>query len=281
MSNLYNTTKHYHLLLMLLVMFVFTPNIISAKRSTKSSITSETLFSIMENRADTINSIIVEATLINSSVTKEVKLAIKSPDKFAIIFDDNTVGVYFNGINLWFYIKKINEAFYYFSNSKNSMLSYLSMINPKEIFTSLTKKTLLSLFEVQLTNTSVIKSDELNGKKLVHYTLKFTPKMKAMFKQVFSVGYYYMVFSNENYLPVSVSEFSVSGKKRGELIVKQYKINEKIDDKLFNFTPPVGIVLTPISVILARKLEEYGKLVITKMSDFSNRLQKNIMDWSF
>lgn len=281
MSKLNSKSKSCFFVFILFSLFVLFPAIVNAKKNTKSSICAETIFSTMENRADNINTIIVEATLKDSRMNKEVKLAIKSPNKFAIIFDDNTVGVYFNGTNLWFYIKRINEAFYYFSKAKNSILSYLPMINPKKLFTSLTKKTLFSLFEVKLTDTSIIKSDTSKGKKLVHYTLKFTPKMKTLFKQVFSVGHYYMVFSNHSYLPVRVSEFSALGIKRGELIIKQYRIDEKIDEKVFNFTPPIGVVLTPISVILARKLEEYGNLVATKMSNYSDKLKQNIMDWSF
>lgn len=282
MTCVYKQIKHLnHQLLQCVICMILITNFGFTHQSKQSSITAETLFSTMENRADRINSIIVEATLVNTAVTKSVKLAIKSPDKFAIIFDDNTIGVYFNGTNLWFYIKRINEAFYYFSNSKSSILSYLPLFNPKKMFTRLTKKTLFSLFDVVLTNTSVVKRDTSTGKKLVHYTLKFTPKMKTIFRQVFSVGYYYMVFSNDNYLPIKVSEFSPLGSKRGELTVKKYRINEIIDDKLFNFTPPVGVVLTPMSVILARKLEELGQLVATKLSNVTNKFKKNIMDWSF
>lgn len=264
-------------------LFVISHSFISSAKTIQydSSITAASLFTIMETKAEDINSIVVDVSLSENTASTAVELIIKSPDKFAIIFNDNSAGVYFNGSSLWFYISKINEAFYYFGDSKTSYLSYLPMLSPKKLFTALTKRTLFSLFNVKLTNTKLISSNKKTGKKLVYYTLKFTPKMKTAFKQIFSIGYYFMVLSNKTYLPVEASEYSPTGAKRGHLIVKKYSINEKIDDKIFNFSPPEGTILTPISVILARKIEEYSGLLTKKISSYANKLKNKVMNWSF
>jgi outer membrane lipoprotein-sorting protein len=241
----------------------------------------ETLFNTMEARTEKIDSIEVDVRLSNSLCEKEVSLLIKGPNKFAINFKDGSIKTYFNGKNLWIYIASINEAFYHSSTAKKSYFSYFSWFKPAKIFTNLTRKTLFTLFKVTLVNQ--VKTKEINkfGKPFSEYTLKFDPKIKSVFKQVFGVGHYHMTFSSKNYLPVSVEEFSPKGHSRGKLIVKSYKINQKIDDKEFEFKAPPGTTLVPISVVLAQKLEECGKFITEKLTNAAEEMKNKFMNWSF
>ena len=241
----------------------------------------KTLFNTMEARTEKIDSIEVNVELCNSLFKKEVKLLIKGPDKFAIDFKDGSIKTYFNGKNLWIYIESIKEAFYHSSASEKSYFSYWSWFKPARIFTNLTRKTLFTLFDVTLVKQHQTKELNKHGKPIVEYTLKFVPKIRSVFKQVFGVGHYHMTFSSKNYLPVSVEEFCPKGKSRGKLTVKSYLINEKIDDKKFEFKAPPGTTLVPISVVLAQKLEECGKFITEKLTNAAKKMKNKFMNWSF
>ncbi len=246
-----------------------------------TAITAENLFSIMESRTEKIDSITVDVLLENSLASKTVSLSIKSPDKFSIEFDDGSIKTFFNGKDLWIYLAAINEVFYYSATKDNSVLSYLPWINPKRIFTNLTRNTLFSLFILDLIKKEVKVKKTDSSPAVVEYTLKLTPRIESVFKQVFDVGHYYMVFSSENWLPVGVSEFAPNGLLRGTLRVKKYEINHEIDDSFFNFNPPEGTPMIPLSVVFAQKIEEYSAFIVKKFSDAAQKMKSNILNWSF
>ncbi len=238
-------------------------------------ITAEKLFDTMEKRTEKIDAMSAKVELSNQHASKAVTLSIKNPDKFAIEFDDGSVMAFFNGQNLWIYVKVINEVFYHFSESQGFMASYLGWFSPKKIFTSLTRKTLFSLFEV-----SLIKS-ETQDDGCTYHTLKFVPKMKSVFKTVFEVGYYHMVFSTSNYLPVEVVEFDDKGKERGCLKVLEYRLNEHLPDSYFDYQPPASALMVPITVVLAQKIEESATAIVDRLREAAGKFTDSLWNWSF
>ncbi len=235
----------------------------------------EDLFDKMEKNTDNIQAMSALVELKNSAASKQVTLSVKNPDKFAIVFADSTVSAHFNGQRLWIHVKTINEVFYHFADSQVFSASYFSLINPKKIFTNLTRKTLFSLFNIS----PVSQEKDKDGSTL--FTMKFVPRMKSVFKQIFNVGYYVMVFSDKNYLPVVVVEFDQSDKERGRLIVLEYRLNQEIADEEFNFVPPEGVVMVPITVVLAQKIEEYARSVVDRIGQAAESLKRSLLDWSF
>ncbi len=239
------------------------------------SITAEKLFDTMEKRSEKINAMSARVELSNQHASKTVMLSIKNPDKFAIEFDDGSVMVFFNGQNLWIYVKAINEVFYHFSESQGFMASYFGWFSPKKIFTSLTRKTLFSLFEV-----SLIKS-ERRDESCTYHTLKFVPKMQSVFKTVFEVGHYHMVFSTANYLPVEVVEFGGDGIERGRLKVLEYKLNEFLPASYFDYKPPASAAMVPITVVIAQKIEESANVIVDRLREAAGKLTDSLWNWSF
>ena len=243
--------------------------------ASEKSMTVESLFDIMEKRTEKINAMSARVELSNKHASKIVTLSIKNPDKFAIEFDDGSVMAFFNGQNLWIYVKVINEVFYHFSESQGFMASYTSWFSPKKMFTSLTRKTLFSLFEV-----SLLKSEN-RGDSFTYYWLKFVPKMKSVFKTVFEVGHYHMIFSTSNYLPVEVVEFDDKGKERGRLKVIEYKLNDLLPDSYFDYIPPESAAMVPITVVLAQKIEESAKAIVERLREAAGKLTDRLWNWSF
>lgn len=239
--------------------------------------TADSLFDQMEKRTEKINSLVVEVVLQNKLHEKNCRLLIQNPDKVAIEFDDQSIQALFNGKKLWLKIAEIKEVFYHFSDSGNSFLSYIPLFNPARLFTNLTRKSLFSLFHVAL----IKQERDDDNSSFTSYTLKFVPKMKTVFREVFSVGHYLMVFSDENYLPVKVFEFDPDGNERGRLLVKKYRVNEKIPAESFEFTPPPGYALVPFSVVFAQKLEECGDFLFKKIGEAAENMKKTILDWGF
>ncbi|MGM0598593.1 MAG: LolA family protein [Candidatus Rifleibacteriota bacterium] len=236
----------------------------------------ERLFDLMEKQTAKIKSIRVDVLLENVLHKKKCSLSIMSPDKFAIEFDDSSIEVFFNGSKLWLKIAEIKEVFYHFAAPDNSWWSYVSFFNPRNIFTNLTRKTLFTLFKIKL-----IKTFKSEDEKKTYYILKFTPKMKTVFREVFEVGYYNLRFSDSNYLPDQVIEFDSEGDERGRLNVIQYKINIPIPAKRFEFTPPPDYSLVPLSVVFAQKLEECGNLIIKKFQNSASSMKDAVLNWGF
>jgi outer membrane lipoprotein-sorting protein len=241
-----------------------------------ATITADTLFDQMEKKTGAINSIRVDVLLENNLHRKNCRLLIMNPDKFAIEFDDSSIQAVFNGKKLWLKIAEIKEVFYHFADSDSSLLSYIPLFNPAKIFTNLTRKSLFSLFNVTL-----IKQEKDAEGKITFYTLKFVPKMKSVFKEVFSIGHYLMIFSDETYLPVRVVEFDPKGDERGRLTVIKYHLNEDIPAQNFEYTPPPGYTLIPFTVVFAQKLEECGKFLVNKIEEAAKKMKKTILDWGF
>lgn len=241
-----------------------------------ASATANSLFDLMEKRTESITSIRVDVVLENKLHKKNCRLLIMNPDKFAIEFDDSSIQAVFNGKKLWLKIAELKEVFYHFSDSNSSILSYIPLFNPAKIFTNLTRKSLFSLFYVSLIEQ---KTDPAGGKTF--YTLKFVPKLKTIFKEVFSIGYYQMIFSDETYLPVEVIEYDPLGNERGRLQVKKYHLNEKIPAASFEFTPPPGYAMVPFTVVFAQKIEQYGDYLANKIGEAAKKMKQTILDWSF
>lgn len=247
----------------------------SAESDVIASFTAESLFDIMEKHTEKIEAMAAKVQLQNAAGTKAVTLSVKNPDKFAIIFADESIKAFFNGQKLWVHVVSINEVFYHFSESPGLLASYFTWLNPKKLFTNLTRKTLFSFFKVEP------QRSENTGAGDVLYYLKFTPKMEAVFKKIFDVGYYQMIFSSRNYLPVEVIEFNQIGVERGRLKVLEYKLNAELADSYFDFSVPEGAVMVPMTVVLAQKLEEYASAILEKLGNAAENLKKSIIDWSF
>jgi outer membrane lipoprotein-sorting protein len=233
------------------------------------------LFDAMEKKTDRIEAVSALVELTNSTSRSQVTLSVKSPDRFSIVFADESVKVCFNGQKLWIYVKAINEVFYHFSETQGSVASYFSLINPKKIFTSLTRKTLFSLFDVIPLKKQTLADGSTN------FYLKFVPRMRSVFREVFSVGFYEMVFSDKSYLPVEVIEYDQCNLERGRLKVIDYRLNGEIADGEFEFSVPDGAVMVPVSVVIAQKIEEYAKSLMEKAGEAAEKLKRSLYDWSF
>ncbi|EKD82636.1 MAG: hypothetical protein ACD_39C01173G0002 [uncultured bacterium] len=267
--------KDSRLLIRLLLAFVILMMPVTVPAAEDKVITAEKLFDIMEARSEKINAMMAQVRLSNLVASKTVILSIKNPDKFAIEFDDGSVKAFFNGQKLWVYVQVINEVFYHFSESQGFMASYLGWFSPKKLFTSLTRQTLFSLFEVTL-----FKS-EVRADTYTYYWLKFTPRMQSVFKNVFEVGHYHMIFSTKNFLPVEVIEYGHSGKERGRLLVLEYRLNELLPDSYFDYTPPESASMVPITVVLAQKIEQSAAVIYDRLKEAANKVKDTLWDWSF
>jgi len=239
-----------------------------------ASFTAEALFDNMEKRTEKITAMAAEVVMQNSEASKKVTLSIKNPDKFSIIFADESVRVFFNGQKLWIYVASIKEVFYHFSET-GGYAAYFSWFNPKRLFTNLTRKTLFSFFRIEPLRSEVLPSGE------THYHLRFNPKMEAVFRSVFDIGFYDMVFSSSNYLPASVVEYNQKGEERGRLQVLEYKLNEEIPDSSFDFAVPEGVGMVPITVVLAQKLEECARAIMGRLGEVADDMKTRILNWRF
>ncbi len=240
-----------------------------------ASFTAEGLFDKMEQRSEKITAMSARVVMQNAADSKEVTLSIKNPDKFSIIFADGSVKVSFNGQKLWIYVVSINEVFYHFSESGGFISSYFSWFNPKKLFTNLTRKTLFSFFNIEPVRSELLP----DGERLFH--LRFNPRMESVFRSVFDIGYYEMVFSDRTYLPAKVIEFDQKGNERGQLRVLEYKLNEEIANESFDFKVPEGAVMVPVTVVLAQKLEEYARAIMGRLGEVADDMKNRILNWSF
>ena len=273
-----NCCCHYIWLRALVIIFLFTvPMCLTAALAAEAAaeFSVAELFDLMEQRSEKINALMARITMQNSGHDREVTLSIMNPDKFAVVFADGSSQVFFNGQKLWIHIAAVNEVFYHFSDSRSSLMSYFSWFNPKKIFTSLTRKTLFSLFHITpLKREKISETEEL-------FFLRFSPKMESVFRDVFDVGFYEMAFSGKSYLPVEVVEYDRHGAERGRLKVISYSLNEDIAEAYFDYAVPEGAIMVPITVVLAQKLEECAEAVLSRVGKAAEDLKKRIMNWSF
>ena len=70
-------------------------------------------------------------------------------------------------------------------------------------------------------------------------------------------------------------------RERGRLQVIEYKMNDDIADSFFDFAVPEGVVMVPVTVVLAQKLEEYADAVVEKLGQAAEELKNRIINWSF
>ncbi len=267
-----NLAKGAGFILLLLVAVMSGPACMAEETA---SFTAEALFDSMEQRSEKITAMAAKVVMKNAADSKEVTLSIKNPDKFSIIFADESIKVFFNGQKLWIYVVSINEVFYHFSESGGFISSYFSWFNPKKLFTNLTRKTLFSFFNIEPVRSEILP----DGECLYH--LRFNPKMESVFRSVFDIGYYEMVFSNRTYLPTKVIEYDQKGNERGLLQVLEYRLNEEIADESFDFKTPEGVVMVPVTVVLAQKLEEYARAIMGRLGEVADDMKNRILNWSF
>lgn len=236
-----------------------------------ATITVDSLFDKMEKKTETINSVNVEVELTNDKEIRRANLFIKNPDKFAIEFSDGSYKVYFNGKKLWIYIKELNEVFYHEAGA-NKFFSKMDFINPRKIFTKLTRATLFTLFNIKLISQSKTNQEG-------EYVLDFVPKLEGLFDKIFNAKKYWITFSEKNYLPVKVVEFDKNGDQRGALKVLEYKINTEINDSRFNFIPDSKTSAIPLTVVIAQKVEQYLDDLKGKAVNTFKDIKDLIMPW--
>ncbi len=261
--------------LLLLVLFLISALRVSAENITPEQFSVEKLFDKMERQTDKIDAMSALVELKNSGGSKKVTLAVKNPNMFFIKFEDNSVSTFFNGTRLYIYLHSVNEVFYHFSEEPSRFGSYFSFLSPARLFTNMTRKTLFALFNVE--SAGMFK----NADGSTHFKLTFKPKMKAVFKQIFAVGHYQMTFSDQNYLPFEVIEYSLNGQERGRLKVIEYKMNADLTSEQFDFVPPDNAIMVPIKVVIAQKIEEYARSLVDKLGSAAEKIKRTIYDWSF
>ena len=105
--------------------------------------------------------------------------------------------------------------------------------------------------------------------------------MQSVFKTVFEVGHYHMVFSTANYLPVEVVEFGGDGIERGRLKVLEYKLNEFLPASYFDYKPPASAAMVPITVVIAQKIEESANVIVDRLREAAGKLTDSLWNWSF
>ena len=242
------------LVLFFTISLLFLTNVVAADVKTVDN-----FFDSIEKKTNLIDTVAVSVELTNnSSVTTKASLTIKSPDKFAIEFEDESIQVFYNGVELWLYIGDLKEVFYHkFNEKKNFMPSCLSFISPKKIFVKLTRSTLKSLFTIDFKEKKEVAEDS-------YYDFTFKPSFLGVMKKVLGANYYIITFSKKQGLPTSVIEMSEKDKELGRLKVVEYKINEEIPDKYFNYKVKAGTFTLPLSTVIAQKLEQYVDTVKKK-----------------
>ena len=242
-----------------------------------ASFTADMLFDRMEKKSATINAIESLVELSDASGTVSVTLRVKGPDKFSIIFADNSSSVFFNGSKLWIHMSRLNETFYHYTEPSPwfSKLSTLTnWFDPKKIFVNMTRGTLKALFEI-----SAVKSEKQSDGDF-QYTLKLTPKMKEIFKSIFEIGYYEATFSEKTYLPIKVIEYDTNNKEKTRLSVNSHKINNEVADELFEYKNTTKAVMMPITVVIMQKIEDYRDKAIEKMNKAAESMKSRFLNWS-
>lgn len=220
------------------------------------------LFDKIDNKTDYIQSVLIDVKITDTASSTTASLAVKSPDKFSIIYGDASNKVLFDGITLWLYIDDLKEAYYHNFGEKSFFSSSLSFIYPGAIFKKLTKATLMAFFDV-----SPVKiEDNKDGSK--YYIVKFVPKFESLAKKVFTIYSFHVFFSNKSWLPEKVIEYDPNGKIANTLEVLQYKINDEINDSNFKYTKPVGVAVLPLVAIIAEKIELYLENMTPKVTDY-------------
>ncbi|NLI78159.1 MAG: hypothetical protein GX442_17210 [Candidatus Riflebacteria bacterium] len=245
-------------------------------------VTPDLLFQQMEESTEKIHSLVAEVELSSGTLQTFVTLSIQSPDKFAMHFQNDFLRVVFDGEKLWLYIASLAEVFTLDASGGGWLSESLrEWVNPREIVTRITRQTLFSFFDVALIDTATLGSvtADLGLATATIRAMRFQPLTGSVFKQVFEVGYYHLVFSMETFLPVLVQEFSPEGSLRGTLKVLRYRINEPIPRDRFVFEVPPGVVQVPLTTVLAQKLEQGKNFLVEKVGEMFDRMRRKLTDW--
>lgn len=230
--------------------------------------TVDAFFDTIEKKTNTIDTVEVKVELTDKDVKTKASLTIKSPDKFSIEFKDGSIKVIYNGSQLWIYIDELKEVFYYKNPEKKSFFpKQLDFLSPKIIFVKLTRSTLKSMFDITLKEKRQLESD-------THYDFTFKPRFFGMGKKILGANSYIITFSEEQGLPIAVTELGDDNKVQGQLKVMEYKINEEILDEQFSFKATPDIVVMPLATVIAQKLELYVDKVKDKASESLNSFKK-------
>lgn len=246
--------------LFLAVFIFFCSNVVFAAE--KEPFNLSDLFDKIDNKTDYIQSIHIDVKISDVATSTTATLAVKSPDKFAIIFADGSNKVTFDGKTLWLYIGELNEVFYH-SFGDNSMFgSYISYLYPGSLFKKLTKATLLAIFDVSPVR--IINNED--GSKF--YVVNFVPKFESLAKRVFTICNYHVYFSDKNWLPEKVLEINSDGTIKNTLNVLNYKINDEIKDEFFVYTKTEGVVTMPLVLVIAEKFELYLENMADDVTNF-------------
>ncbi|OIP21105.1 hypothetical protein AUK22_12025 [bacterium CG2_30_54_10] len=245
--------------------------------------TPDLLFQQMEERTEQIFSLSSDVELSSGSMKALVTLSIQSPDKFAMDFQNNMIRVVFDGERLWLYVSTLNEVFLLDTSSGGGWISdaLRDWVNPREIVTRVTRKTLFSFFNVVMIDKKEIGSyaKELSIPLEKLELMRFTPVGNNVFKDVFEVGSYELAFSLESFLPVLVREFAPDGSLRGTLKVLKYRINETIPKERFVFVTPPGVVEVPFSTVIAQKLDQGKDFLAVQVQRLIEGLRRKLTDW--
>ena len=260
--------------------------LIAGDRILALDMTPALLFTEMERKTGSIDSLIAELELASGSLRAQVQMAIQSPDKFSMDFQGNVIRVVFDGERLWIHIHALREVFLLDTAKGGGWLgdALRDYVNPRQIITQITRSTLFSFFDISmLASPSVIPDFDgpLAEPATAGYCLRFSPIMGNWVRKMFDVGYYEMVFSKSTYLPYLVVEFSPGGKVRGTLRILAYRLNEKLPKERFVFTPSDGVKVVPLAEVLKQKLEEAKDAIVDNTQKYMNDLQKQISDWGF
>ncbi len=252
-------------------------------RSAGLDITPDLLFQQLEEKTEKIFSLAADVELSSGTLSTHVTLSIQSPDKFAMDFEGNHMRVVFDGERLWVYIAALAEVFTLDTSGGGGWLSEAlrEWVNPREIVTRITRKTLFSFFDVTLLDCATVATltaplglvpDQLQ-------VMRFQPIGQSVFQRLFDVGFYHLVFSMESYLPVLVKEFAPDGSSRGVLRVLQYRINEPIAKERFVFEVPPGVKEVPLSTVIAQKLEQSKDYLADRVGRMIETVRRKLTDW--
>ncbi|MBF0499852.1 MAG: hypothetical protein HQM09_06955 [Candidatus Riflebacteria bacterium] len=261
--------------------------------------TPELLFTQIEERTERVDSIEADVQLASGAFSTRLTLSIQGPDKFAMDFIGGQLRVVFDGERLWIYIAQLREVFTLESGVGSGLLteSLREWVNPRKIITNLTRKTLFTVFDIELLstasltgslsvpiyNTSEVGSSSIStsssGTASSSWRLRFTPHADALLTKLFDIGSYEMTFSGLYFLPTYVVQFSPEGVQLGTLAVRGYRLNESFPKDRFVFEVPAGVTQVPVSEVLAQKFEGGKDLLFEGVGRFFRRIKDRITDW--
>lgn len=246
-------------------------------------LTPDLLFQQMEERSEKIFSLVADVELSSGTLQTFVTLSIQSPDKFAMDFQNDTLRVVFDGERLWLYVSALQEVFTLDTSAGGGWISdaLREWVNPREIVTRVTRKTLFSFFDVILLDQAALGSYPhlLSGPDEKLQLMRFTPIGNNFFKEAFDVGSYELAFSLESFLPTFVQEFGPEGSLRGTLRVLKYHINETIPKERFVFVVPPGVKTVPFSTVIAQKLDQSKDFLATQLERLIEGLRRKLTNW--